>query len=271
MNGGHSSEFISTWRTWYEQVEAELTSEHGFLSVCDLQWLDESPRRVPPAPGSWSVQDGFVAIELGPGEQLVVDGVVRRGLVVLPPPGPTGPVEAWHGRVLVEVAQRGERFFVRPRDPDHPRRARFTGTPTFPPDPRWRLTGVFRAVDELRTLRLPSVMPGLVGSYRERGRVVLEIGGRGHEFVAVEGKREETGRIFFRDRTSGRTTYAAGRFVEFELPPEPTGEVVVDFNRARSFPCSYTHVPTCPTAPAQNVVHVPIEAGARVLGDPVRV
>ncbi len=63
----------------------------------------------------------------------------------------------------------------------------------------------------------------------------------------------------FRDRTSGRETYGAGRFLKAELPVN--GEIVLDFNRAYNPPCAFTPFATCPLPPAENWLPFPVDAG----------
>ena len=63
----------------------------------------------------------------------------------------------------------------------------------------------------------------------------------------------------FRDLTSGKETYPAGRFLYAALPQ--AGRVVLDFNLAENPPCAFTPYATCPLPPPQNRLQVRIEAG----------
>ena len=63
----------------------------------------------------------------------------------------------------------------------------------------------------------------------------------------------------FKDLTSGKQTYAAGRFLKAGLPKE--GKVVLDFNKATNPPCAFTPYATCPLPPKQNYLPVAVEAG----------
>jgi uncharacterized protein (DUF1684 family) len=69
-------------------------------------------------------------------------------------------------------------------------------------------------------------------------------------------------RLFFviRDRTSGKTTYPASRFLYADAPKED-GTVVLDFNKAENPPCAFTSYATCPLPPPQNRLPLAIEAG----------
>lgn len=70
--------------------------------------------------------------------------------------------------------------------------------------------------------------------------------------------------VYFRDRTNGRGTYPAGRFVA--LIPTEEGRYRLDFNRARNPFCAYSSVYPCPAPWRGNSVPAPIEAGERYAG-----
>ena len=63
------------------------------------------------------------------------------------------------------------------------------------------------------------------------------------------------------DRTSGKTTYGAGRFLD--TGPVKEGKVLLDFNQATSPPCAFTHFATCPLPPLQNHLDIAVEAGEK--------
>jgi uncharacterized protein (DUF1684 family) len=66
----------------------------------------------------------------------------------------------------------------------------------------------------------------------------------------------------FRDATSGRETYGAGRYLEVE-PPAPGEPVEIDFNYAYNPYCAYNPDWSCPIPPGENWLAVPIRAGER--------
>ena len=67
--------------------------------------------------------------------------------------------------------------------------------------------------------------------------------------------------VIFRDRTSGVTTYPAGRYLHAPLPVG--GQVDLDFNVAYNPPCAFTEFATCPIPPRQNWLKIAIEAGEK--------
>ncbi len=70
--------------------------------------------------------------------------------------------------------------------------------------------------------------------------------------------------VYFRDGTSGKTTYPAGRFVS--LIPRSDGRYLLDFNRARNPFCAYNTVYPCPAPWRGNALSVAVKAGERYAG-----
>ena len=73
----------------------------------------------------------------------------------------------------------------------------------------------------------------------------------------------------FRDATNGGATYAAGRYLldtakSADLGTDGEGRLVLDFNFAFHPSCAFDPVWSCPLAPPENRLDVPIEAGERL-------
>src|SRR3990172_8357842 len=64
----------------------------------------------------------------------------------------------------------------------------------------------------------------------------------------------------FRDATSGKETYGAGRYLEVE---EKEDKFELDFNYAYNPYCAYAPNYSCPLPPLENWLKVPIEAGEK--------
>ena len=69
-------------------------------------------------------------------------------------------------------------------------------------------------------------------------------------------------RLFFvfGDRTNGKETYPAGRFLYTAMPGED-GRIVLDFNRSYSPPCAFNDFSTCPVAAPRNRLPIRVTAG----------
>lgn len=68
--------------------------------------------------------------------------------------------------------------------------------------------------------------------------------------------------IPFRDGTSGKETYGAGRYVD--LVENTSGVYDLDFNRAYNPYCAYNSEYSCPLPPAENTLNIPIRAGEKI-------
>jgi hypothetical protein len=67
-----------------------------------------------------------------------------------------------------------------------------------------------------------------------------------------------------RDATSGKTTYAASRFLHTGLPDHgllKPGRILLDFNRLENPPCAFTPYATCPLPPDSNRLKVALAVG----------
>ena len=99
---------------------------------------------------------------------------------------------------------------------------------------------------------------------RLRFELYGEVVGLDAYWLAVYG-----GGIFvpFRDRTSGATTYGAGRYLWDSIKGADLGaekgSLVLDFNFAYNPSCSYDSRWVCPLAPPANRLQVAVRAGER--------
>lgn len=165
-------------------------------------------------------------------------------------------------------------FATHPQSPipaEH--RARFGGLAYYPYRPDLRLHVGLEPDSRGGELVLPSSTDepfrfAFVG----RVRPVID----GHEIsLGVFWLTSYGGGVFvpFRDTTAGSTTYGAGRYLldtvkSADLGATPDGDLVLDFNYAYNPSCSYDPQWSCPLAPLESRIDIPIEAGERVWPGP---
>jgi uncharacterized protein (DUF1684 family) len=156
------------------------------------------------------------------------------------------------------------------------RRAGYAGVPYWDYDPVYRLVArVEPAVERASpfggtALELPQ-SGDQPFSFRRAARVTLAgpFGGASLSLFWIEGY---AGGLFlpFRDATSGRETYGAGRYLldtikGADLGGDPArGEIVLDFNMAYHPSCAYDPKWNCPLAPPENRLPVPVRVGERL-------
>ncbi|WP_410813992.1 DUF1684 domain-containing protein [Micromonospora sp. 067-2] len=255
--------FVRAWQEWHRAHERALADPHGFLAVTGLHWLTPQAQRFPDVPGEWHTDNESVSVTLAGGERLTVDGRPVTGRHAFGPIAERGGVTVDIDGGVLEVARRGGRYLLRPRFPDHPLRTRFRGTPAFPPDPRWVLSGLFVPFDVPRPTTVGAAVEGLQHIYDAPGRIEFEVDGVSLRLTAFNGAAPGSLSVLFTDATSGVSTYRANRSLAVGAP-DARGRVTVDFNRATNLPCAYTDFATCPLPPAENRLPVAVEAGEKI-------
>ena len=254
--------FTREWEDWHRAHEAARSDGHGFLAVTGLHWLDEAPQRFDGTPGTWTTGDEGPVVELEAGEVLELDGVALSGRHAFGPIAERSGVTLRSGDLAIELAKRGGRDILRPRDRAFPFRVAYTGTPTYLPNPRWLAAGRFVPFDAPREVTVGAAVEGLHHVYEAPGELEFALRGETFRLTAFNGSAPGSLFVLFTDATSGLTTYAANRSLSVD-PPAADGSVELDFNRAVNLPCAYTDYATCPLPPAGNRLPVGIEAGEK--------
>ena len=107
--------------------------------------------------------------------------------------------------------------------------------------------------------------------YRRAGHLAFRLQGEACRLTVLS-LIQYAGGLFvpFRDATSRRETYGAGRYL-FDTAKDTDGlvlevtagspEVVIDFNYAYNASCAYSPRWACPLAPPENYLTVPVRAG----------
>ena len=251
--------FEQSWQEWHAQHERVRADRHGFLAVTSLNWLTAEPQRFPDAPGEWLTDADGVHVELADGEQIVVDGAPVGGRYDFGVIAERASVTVGWNDAVLEVGKRGGFDILRPRHPDTPLVNAYRGTPAYPVDERWVVTGRYVAFDSPRPTTVGAAVEGLRHVYDAPGRVEFELDGESLA-LTVFGAGDAGLLALFTDRTSGVTTYAANRSLRLDRP-KGDGTVLLDFNRATNLPCAYTDLATCPLPPTENHLPVAVEAG----------
>ena len=182
---------------------------------------------------------------------------------------PVPPPRSWAPDVAAARRQTNAAFA---NDPDSPipaaNRASFRGLTHFPLDASWRYAGWIERYEKAE--RIPIVTTAGKPRPCERwGRVTFARDGRVLTLQVYrlldlpERKGGEGFFLPFKDATTGKETYDAGRYVDL-VGPEG-GPFVLDFNRAYNPSCAYGDPGRfqCPTTPAENRLPIAIDAGER--------
>ncbi|MGH8078986.1 MAG: DUF1684 domain-containing protein [Lysobacter sp.] len=266
---------------WREQRRDSLLKPDGWTSLIGLHPID---------PGSHyfgSDPDNGIRLSMGPehiglisldkdrlrfvpekGQELTFnEQPLNGGVNLLADDYPAGPSKIGfdQGKGLLTVIERGDRYFLRVRHADAPARVAFKGIDYWPAQEDWKLTAKFVAHPAGQTIDVANII-GSIEPTPNPGAIEFEREGQTYRIEALDQGGDEL-MLVFADRTSGHTSYSAGRFLDVARP-NLQGKVTVDFNKAYNPPCAFTAFATCPLPPEANRLNLEITAGEKTYKSP---
>jgi uncharacterized protein (DUF1684 family) len=262
--------YVQEQEQWRKDQEKDLTQPKGWLSLAGLYWLKEGRNSLgsaatndlvfpgtgtPPAIGVIEFHQGTAAFTAEPKVAVIIDGKAQSS-AKLAADDTGAPTSLQLGSLSWNVIKRGERYGVRLRDSANPSLTSFTGMKWFPVEESFRVVADFTAYETPRTVPITNVL-GDVYQMKAPGLLKFKIGQE--EFSLEPVLEDEKLFIIFRDLTSGKETYGAGRFLYADAAKD--GKVILDFNQSVNPPCAFTPFATCPLPPARNWLKVAIRAG----------
>jgi uncharacterized protein (DUF1684 family) len=135
------------------------------------------------------------------------------------------------------------------------------GLAYFPPDAHHAVRARLVRWDPPVQIKLPTMI-GLEKTFVRYAKLAFELDGTRCELTAFQPVGATGLFVPFRDASSGKATYGAGRYLDLDLPA--TGDtLVLDFNRAYNPLCAYSPAFNCPVPPIENQLAIAIEAGER--------
>ena len=182
---------------------------------------------------------------------------------------PAAPVESDYIAAVNEYrAHKDEAFGASPDSPiARAERASFGGLVYFPADPAYRVVASVVPFAQQEVVQLGSTR----GDIRPQVRFAeLRFTLAGEElrltgFQDVNPTDSDELFVPFRDATTGKESYGAGRYLEAQVEENERGGLIVllDFNLAYSPWCAYNDAYSCTLPPVENTLSVAVWAGER--------
>jgi uncharacterized protein (DUF1684 family) len=268
--------FTHGQQAWRDARAAELTKPDGWTTLIGLHWLEQGAHYFGSDP------DNGIRLAMGPahmgmierkadrirfvperGHALTLDGQPFKGSVQLrSDDDPAGPsVLAFdEGKGLITVIKRGDRYALRVRHADASTRTGFKGIEYWPGGPEWLIVGRFVPNPPGKSITVANII-GTAEDVPNPGAIEFERDGQTHRLEALD-QGEDTLFLVFADRTSGKGSYPAGRFLDAPRP-DSSGRVLLDFNKTYNPPCAFTAYATCPLPPPENRLNLEVVAGEK--------
>jgi uncharacterized protein (DUF1684 family) len=279
--------YVDSVNAWRARRLERLKSDSGWLTISGLYWLEPGKNVLGSDPSAQvsfpkdasPAKAGVIQLQFHPATraaEMVLTavpgaGIKRDSVMVQQEPlaldkDGSSPVYSL-GRLKFWVIQRGQRYAIRVRDPESSIRKTFAGLENWPVDSKLCVEGQLKPNAKSTYVLVPNIV-GYVDSMLAPGVVMFSLGDKSLSLTPVlEDPADSTTLFFiFQDATSGKETYGGGRFLYGDL--EPSGRVVLDFNKAYNPPCAFNPNTTCPLPPEGNVLPIAVRAGEKVYAGP---
>jgi len=181
--------------------------------------------------------------------------------------GPGAPDQGAQLKQLADRRAATERFMREGQDSPIPpdKRDKLLPLQYFEPDLSYSTAAQLDLTEGKRPVAAMPTSTGSVARYERVGDLRFTLKGQQYSLGAfVPEGTQRISELFvpFADETSGKDTYAAGRYLNLE--PTSTGLYQIDFNYAYNPYCAYNKEYECPYPPPGNRLKVPIRAGEKV-------
>ncbi len=258
---------------WKANRLQRLKSPEGWLNLAGLYWLREGvntlgsdsamdivfPQGAPAAAGKIILKGDNLFYVPSRGIPVTINDKQAGDSVKLRTDASDKPTIMKAGSFAWFIIQRGDRYGIRLRNYKNVRITELTQIPSFPVSPEWRIPAEYVRFKRDSIFEVPTMIGG-TEKYKCPGKLVFTIGSVKTELFPFSEGNEFF--IIFGDRTSGRETYPAGRFL-YTPKPGRHDHVILDFNKAYNPPCAFSPYATCPLPPPQNRLKVAIMAGEK--------
>lgn len=171
------------------------------------------------------------------------------------------------------VVDRDGRLAVRLRDRHWAASRPFCGLDYFPFAAAWQIEAEWQSLSPPLRMEVPNVS-GDLKTVDVTHQAVFTVAGQTVTLLPMSVGENEVFFVF-RDRSSGKETYGAGRFLKvpaaaIEAATGGGAKISLDFNRAYNPPCAFTAFATCPLPPPENRLDLPVEAGEKTYVKPAQ-
>ena len=176
-----------------------------------------------------------------------------------------GGAEFRLGRLTLTAYPGKEKLTLIVFNPQRPNIEQFSKLLYFPPDPEFVIAASFEKLSQLTPVTMLTSQ-NLEKTFYRYGRIKFRLEGQDLQLTAFTFSPKpgtDVGSLFipFSDRTNGKETYGAGRFLEIPVPKAKPFQL--DFNYCYNPLCNYSPAYNCPIPPVENNLPVSIRAGEK--------
>ncbi len=162
--------------------------------------------------------------------------------------------------------QVSEHFRYSPESPFLIKKVNFSYLDFYPANLDLRIKATYKKREKQDTLSLVT-SEGTIDKFLVVGTASFNWAEVDNTLLVLASTKPNNSTLFvpFLDKTSGKTTYGGGRYLDVQ--PANQGKILLDFNKAYNPYCAYMEGYTCPFPPKENRLAVAIEAGEKSFPD----
>ncbi|MFN8607470.1 MAG: DUF1684 domain-containing protein [Vulcanimicrobiota bacterium] len=252
------------YASWRARREERLRRPDGWLTLVGLFWMETGDNTLGASPAcSFRLENGPAHLGTYRWDGHKLSWLADGQETICDPDEPEAATIWRKDSISWYTIRRDGRLGLRVKDNQSPVLRTFPGLEFYPPDPNWCIAGRFKAYGAPREMRAESVISGLEEVSQSPGEIEFIHQGKLYSLqVSSDGPGYS---LMFGDRSNGRGSYGAGRFLDVE-PAGPDGQVLLDFNKAYNPPCCWTPYATCPLPLPANRLDFEIPAGEKFSG-----
>jgi len=175
-------------------------------------------------------------------------------------------IPKWKEDLQREREEKDKFLLLHPQSPiPFEERKRFKGLDHYSPNPNYRFELELHEHEGKKVIKM-AYTKGNEQDFLRWGEFQFRVNDQKQVLQAYKSNPIED-RLFipFKDETSGKETYGAGRYIDLEAEKDLTPERkwILDFNKAYNPWCVYSEAYTCPFVPPENWLKVSIRAGEK--------
>jgi len=258
---------------WRAMRLDRVAGPDGWATLAGLFWFKDGDNRfgsgagnelvlaeggLPALAGTFTLAKGKVAFTAAPGAGILSGGTPVTALKLTTDLDGAPTVLTRGSLSFYAIERSGDRYGLRVKDTAADARLHFQGLQYFPLDPAWRFEARFEAYPPGRKVSIVDVF-GVPEDMDSPGALIFTRDGKDYRLDTVLETGETDYFVMFGDKTNGKDTYGAGRFMYVKPPKD--GVTVLDFNKSYNPPCVFSPYATCPLPPPENRLPFAITAG----------
>lgn len=255
---------MSDYQAWQTERHTYVTAPTGNLALVNYQPVTAEAQPIEEIPATVRREGSEEGIRLTAQKEdhITVDGQVVDGEVMVGRLQPNGTPIIKHGRFSLDVfSLDGSDYEMRIYDAEADHLQKFDRIDYYDYDPKLVIEGTYRAHDSADEVAWDFTRSSDSGHTKKvPGIIDLTVDHQNYSLAAFTDGPLLV--LVYADGTTGKESYAPGRFLKMPLPNE-SGKVTIDFNQTFIPPCGFSYSYSCPIPPKQNRIAAPIRGGER--------